>query len=396
MKAKVLGMITVAVAVFLCGQFEALAQDDRKEVVIGERIDIRSDILNEDRAILVGLPDDYDESMQSYPVLIVLDGDSHFQTTTALTKFLASNEFSPGILVVGIENTIRIRDLTPPAQDPRMAELEPEHGGSVNFRSFIANELLPWLDENYRTHSYRILVGHSLGGLFAIDSLLSDPELFDAYIAISPSLHWDEQRIVERAEALFEGARSMNVSLYMTAGNEGGPLLAAARSLSAVLDVNAPEGLAWTFEHMPLETHGSVPMRSTYQGLEFIFSDWSIRDPLQMYADYGIGAIEHFYETSNEVYGFDRSVPEFTMVSIARELLDSGEIDELALLRRRYPDVIVPPPGFLEGRAALYRDNGQNDEAIALYRMVLEIDPGSEIARQALTELGNDFSDVLP
>jgi hypothetical protein len=115
-----------------------------------------------------------------------------------------------------------------------------------------------------------------------------------------------------------------------------------------------------------------------------------------MYTDYGIEAIERFYEASNERYGFDRSIPDPTLVNIARQLLDSGKIDELSVLRRRYPDAIVPPPGFLEGRAAEYRDNGQTAEAIALYQMALETYPDSGAARQALTEFDIEFSDAVP
>lgn len=277
--------------------------------------------------------------------------------------------------------------MTPPADDPEMLRLEPEHGGSADFRSFISAELFPWLEANYRTHPYKILVGHSLGGLFAIDSLLSDHELFDAYIAISPSLHWDEQRIVQRTELILADGSNLNTTLYMTAGNEGGALLGAVRQFSGALDRASPNGLLWQFAHLSSETHGSVPLRSIYQGLEFVFSDWRIRDPMQIYREYGVAAIEKFYAASNERYGFDRRVPGPILISIGLELLNSGRIDELAELRSRYPEEIAPPASFLEGRAAEFLENGQIDEAVGLYRIALEIDPDSEVASQAISEL---------
>src|SRR5688572_22967214 len=220
----------------------ALAADQPKDIVIGERLVIRSEILNEDRTILIGKPNNYDQGSAKYPVLIVLDGDSHFHYVTGLATTLARNSLIPDLLVVGILNTERARDLTPPALDPRVVQAVPSSGGAANFRSFMADELMPWLDENYRTHPYKILIGHSLGGLFAIDTLLDEPELFDAYIAISPSLQWDEQRLVERADAAFEDRSAANV-VFMTAGNEGGPLLGGVRKFAAVLGEKSPEGL---------------------------------------------------------------------------------------------------------------------------------------------------------
>lgn len=216
----------IAIALLIGFMNLGSAEAESRDIVIGERVSFFSETLAETRTVLIATPDGYDESTDEYPVLFVLDGATHFHHTTALSKSLASNQIMPAMLVVGIENTVRIRDLTPPAEDPQMAVLEPEHGDSANFRSFISNELMPWLDENYRTHSFTVLIGHSLGGLFAIDSLIENPTLFDAYIAISPSLHWDEGRIIGRARPRLGAAQHSGAILYMTAGNEGGPLLA--------------------------------------------------------------------------------------------------------------------------------------------------------------------------
>jgi uncharacterized protein len=368
----------------------------QEDIIIGERISIFSEILDEERTIRVGKPFNYDQGDERYPVMFVLDGDVHFHHTTGLTGFLAFNQFVPSLLVVAIENTQRARDLTPPSEDPEVIAQVPTHGGAENFRSFLAEELIPWLEENYRTHPYRILVGHSLGGLFAIDSLISRTELFNAYIAISPSLQWDGQRTVGRAEAFFDDTQKLNASLFMTVGNEGRALLGGVRKLAGVLDEKAPEGFEWHFEHMPLETHGSVPLRSTYQGLEFIFSDWVMRDLLQTYNRYGIEAVERFYAERDQKYGYDGGVPEPAVASIGSELLQAGRLDELHDLLVRYRDTVQAPPPVLMRLAGGFRERGEADRAIGLYRQALEVNPNIEEARQALTELGSDFSDLLP
>jgi len=364
-----------------------VAQEAPKEIVIGEERSIHSAILNEDRPFLVGKPASYDRSETRYPVLVVLDGREHFHHTTGVTQFLARNQLMPEALVVAIPNTDRTRDMTPPSADPVAAQQMPTHGGAANFRAFIADELIPWLDANYRTHPYRILVGHSFGGLFAIDTLLARPDVFDAYIAISPSLQWDRQALVDRADTFFGETEELNAALYMTAGNEGNALLGGVRKLSGVLDEKAPDGFAWHFEHMPVESHGSVPLRSTYAGLEFVFADWVLRDTLEVYESYGIEAIERFYDKSDLKYGLNRGVPDNAIAAIAQPLAGEGRFDEVADLLARY-EKVRPPLPFVLRLAGGFREQGKTDRAIEWYRRALAADAGNAAARQALAELG--------
>jgi uncharacterized protein len=382
-------------SLFVAAPHAALAQSAPEEFVIGEQVAIFSEILNEERTIIVGKPHGYDVGSASYPVLFLLDGPDHFHHTTGATRFLAYNGFMPSALVVAIHNTNRMRDLSPPLENATQGAQLPPHGGSANFRAFLEQELMPWVEENYRTRPYRILIGHSAGGLFAIDTLLTQPDLFNAYIAISPSLQWDQQGLVERADAFFDDPRDLRVSLFMTVGNETGELLGGVRKLAGVLDSKAPAGLEWRFEHMPLESHGSVPFRSTYHGLEFIFSDWALRSPLETYDKYGIEAIERFHERSDEKYGYSRGLPADLLVALGIQLATADRLDEVTALLSRHRDVRLPAP-FLTALAYRHRTRGEVDRAIELYRQVLETNSDNPVARQALTELGHDFSDLLP
>src|SRR5688572_20962312 len=363
------------------------AQSVSKPVVIGEEVALFSNVLKEERVLYISKPANYETTKDRYPVLFLLDGITHFHHTTGTTAFLARNQFMPDMLVVAIGNTDRARDMTPPSQDPTVAKNVPTHGGAANFQRFIADELIPWLDKNYRTRPYRILVGHSLGGLFAITSLITRPELFNAYIAISPSLQWDNQNVVSRAQAFFDKTDKLSASLYMTSGNEGDALVGGIRKLSGALEEKAPAGLEWHFEPMPLESHGSVPHRSTYQGLEFIFADWTLRNPFETYNKYGFAGIEHFFKASDKKYGTDRGVPESVGGGIAVQLENAGRLDEIVEMLAR-PSVVKPPPRFLIRIADQYLRTGSPEKAIELYRSVLNVDPANEAARQALTKLG--------
>lgn len=166
-------------------------------------------VFGEQRSFIVGLPASYEFSDTRYPVLYLLDGSQHFHYTTGITTFLSANQFIPQMIVIAVNNTDRRRDLTPPSQVPAEQQSMPTHGGADNFRRFLADELIPWVDQKYRTHPYKVLSGHSLGGLFAVHTLATQPDLFNAYIAISPSMQWNAQHLVKQAEQYFSSTRRL-------------------------------------------------------------------------------------------------------------------------------------------------------------------------------------------
>lgn len=372
------------------------AQSDGSPITIGEQFTIRSTVLDEDRSIIVGLPARYELSDASYPVLYVLDGAAHFHYTTGITEFLANNQFIPEMIVVAVNNTDRTRDLTPPSQIEREQQSSPTHGGADNFQRFFAEDLMPWVESNYRTHPYKVLVGHSFGGLFAIHTLTTRPNLFDAYIAISPSMQWNAQHLVEQAEAFFTDTPQLPVSLYMTVGNEGAELLGGTRKLAGVLDAATPKDFLWRFDHMPEETHGSVPHRSTYQGLEFVFANWLLRNPFEVYTQYGLAAVEQFHAFGDRRYGVNRGLPELTLAYLLGNIVRAGKLDDAVNL--------LSTPATLQNASAStvtyladgLRDSGDLEQAETFYRHALRKNPGYVAARNALEALHIDYSDIVP
>src|SRR5215475_9890109 len=170
----------------------------------GNSITIKSEVLGEERIILVRTPPGYERSGQRYPVLYMTDGNAHLDHTVSTIEFLSRNGRMPELIVVAITNTDRTRDLTPTNASmwrPDGAEMKlPTSGGADKFLKFIETELIPKIEKNYRTQPYRVFAGHSFGGLFAIHAFLSRPEIFNAYIAVSPSMHWDNNLMSRKAE----------------------------------------------------------------------------------------------------------------------------------------------------------------------------------------------------
>lgn len=288
---------------FLLIPFLSLAQEAEEEIVIGKKHSIQSEILQQKRPLMVFLPDDYDkEEEKSYPVMYLLDGGGNFHHTTATVNFLAHQNKIPDMIVVGIPNTDdRTRDLTPFAESAKTSF--PTSGGADNMLSFIETELMPHIESKYRTQPYKILVGHSFGGLFVTHTLIHHPGIFNAYISISPSLWWGNQELVmEQSKAFFDSQKDLKGHLYMTMGNEGGTMLGGAWKLAALLEEKGPQEFYWEFDRMPEETHGSIPQRSTIKGLEFIFKDWDYRHQREAFEMSGMKAIEAYEQKVKSLY----------------------------------------------------------------------------------------------
>jgi len=383
-----------SLAATLLGASPVSAQSLPDQWVIGETVELESQILNETRQLIIGKPFGYETSEESYPVLYLLDGPNHFQYATGIVRFLARNQRIPDMLVVGIANTDRVRDFSTPSQQEIEIARNPTHGGADNFLRFIRDELEPWVDGNYRTIPHRVLLGHSSGGSFAIYALITDPTVFDSYIAISPNLDWNDQRLVADAEAFFEKTPSLTSRLYMTAGNEGGALLGGVRKLAGVLDEFAPKGFGWQFTWMPEETHGSVPLPSTLQGLQFIFSDYYLDDVIGTFDQRGIDGIRDFYTRSGQRLGIERKPSLSDFITLWNGLLMAGRLDDAATLLEQGPETFAPPIDeelmvdawfwLVQG----YSNDKREDLAVEYYRKLLQARPTSDYAIRALDELG--------
>jgi hypothetical protein len=386
-----LSVLRLCIAIFACVLVvhPVAAQDLPAPVVIGETLEIESQILGETRQLIIGKPVSYDSGADRYPVLYLLDGEEHFVHTTGLITFLADNIRIPEILVVAIVNTDRSRDLSPPTQVEEVIDGDSVLGGADRFRSFMTRELAPWVEQNYRTTPHRVLVGHSLGGLFAIHALINEPTAFESYIAISPALGWNDQRLVAEAEAFFDATPRLDADLFMTAGNEGGSLLGGVRKLSGVLDEKAPRDFRWDFDLLGNESHQLVPHRSIYLGLEFIYSNYYLADPVSFYDENGIqGVIEFYSET-------DRKIPLITYANINNPLSGADRLEDMAALLSLGPDAYDPSirAVFISGwneLARRYAEQSNDARAIEFYRLVLDADPTNKQASDGLRDLGID------
>src|ERR1043165_3179479 len=213
-----------------------------------KKLTIKSAVLGEDRIVLIRTPVGYETSKVSYPVLYMTDGDSHINHTASTIEFLTENGRIPELIVVGVTNTDRTRDLTPVKSTNRNAagELQfPLGGGADNFLKFFETELIPEIEKQYRVQPYRIFAGHSLGGLFAIHAMISKPGLFNSYIAVSPSLQWEHDEALKRATEYLKNQKEMKTTLFVSLGNEPGAIGTDFDSFKELLSKAKIKGFEW-------------------------------------------------------------------------------------------------------------------------------------------------------
>jgi len=235
-------------------------------VEIGKLVTLQSKTLDEKREIVITLPESYHGSENRYPVLYILDANfSPFYEKNLFTvQFMRLWQLVPELIIVGVYNTIRDRDMIP----VEVPEKE-ESGEADKFLEFITGELRPRINTEYRTTDYNLIYGGSNAGLFVLYALLNNPEIFNGVISSSPMIGWCEDYIYELAEKSFQTKEYTN-RLYMIYGKEDYPQVTdTVPSFTEYLTENAPAGLRWELKYLPDEGH--VPYTSIYDGLRFLF-----------------------------------------------------------------------------------------------------------------------------
>lgn len=233
--------------------------DNAEPLTIGDTFTITSAILGEERRINVYAPAAYAESEQDrFPVLYMPDGGirEDFLHVAGLVQISSLNGTMRPHLLVGIENTQRRRDLTPPTATAEDREIAPVVGGSAAFRSFLRDELMPVIDAAYRTTGERAIVGESLAGLFVVETFLIEPQLFNTYVAIDPSLWWDGGRLVETAANLLSGQALSGRKLYLAASSQA-EISASAGLFASRLGQVVPQ-VELSYTEFPNETHLTI------------------------------------------------------------------------------------------------------------------------------------------
>lgn len=223
----------------------------------------------------------------TYPVMYVLDPALHFTSMLGIQNALTGDVYShmPNMIIVGITNTDRTRDFTP-TNAIFMHNGKPHHqtsGGADHFTTFLTQELIPYINSTYRTTDYRILNGHSFGGLYALNLLLEHPTTFNSYIANDPSIWWDNKYLYLKALDKWNTADMKGRCLYLSLAHTNTTPNHLKAHTTALKDFHhnilkklPDNGLRWHYQYFKDEDHGTIFLPSSYKALKYIFEDYCL------------------------------------------------------------------------------------------------------------------------
>ena len=259
------------------------SQNNTKPLVFGNSEVFHSDILKEDRNINIYLPEEFNPTdATKYPVIYILDGgvEEDFFHIAGIVRYNTQPwvERFPRSIVVGIENTNRRRDFTYAVPDLNFLEKEgfkkesfPQYGGSEKYISFLKNELQPYIEKKYKANNNRTVIGESLAGLMSTEILLNEPEMFNQYIIISPSMWWGGEKLLKEADSLLKSRLKTTKNVYIGAPNkeEDVRMYNEAEALYKILKSN--KNIKVNFDYMPDELHSTAIHQGVYNGFKKLY-----------------------------------------------------------------------------------------------------------------------------
>ncbi len=240
---------------------------------------LHSQELQQDRPLYIHVPKlDSSDLNTPLPTLYLLDGDNHFHILSAYIDYLRHWKLIPPMIVVGIISVDRKKDLTPVQS---MADYFGKadsslknSGGNAQFFKFIKNELIPYMEATYKSSPYRIFAGHSFGGITTINCMLTQPDLFDSYIAISPSFWFGQKYMLSQATQKLPSLKNAHKKLFYSVGNEGGTFRNDVLKFDKLVQQNSSKSFQHMYKYYPNEDHMSEPVPAYYDALRFIFKNW--------------------------------------------------------------------------------------------------------------------------
>ncbi|RFF29984.1 alpha/beta hydrolase [Wenzhouxiangella sediminis] len=251
----------------------ALAGENAGELAIGETFTLHSEQLEEERRINVFQPTVYGEAVATpLPVLYMLDGgiDEDFLHIAGLLQVFVSNGSVRPLLLVGIENTERRRDMTGPSDDPQDQAIAEHIGGAAAFRSFLRDELIETIESRYDVTPERAIIGESLAGLFVVETLANEPGLFDTYIAVDPSVWWNQYDLTGRIAQSLQQESAAERRLFVAASEEAS---SAERFQAFIVQVEqASSRMTFEYAPMPQESHATLFHPAAMKAFRTMFS----------------------------------------------------------------------------------------------------------------------------
>jgi len=382
----------------------ALAQENSYLYQIGVKNTLHSDVLKEDREFWVQVPEDA-RPYEKFPVVYVLDGGEHFSALATVHHYYWGS-YIPRMILVGISNrSNRTRDLT--TSKVEMGQVET--GGAEKFQRFIEEELISYIDGQYPTTPYRTLIGHSYAGLFTINALINHQDAFTNYIAIDPSMDWDNQKLLKGAITKLQNKNLTGKSLFISMAspldrsNENATIeevmqddtentIISRSTLSLIQTAEKMDQLNFNWKYYPNDIHGSVPLPSIIDGLRFAFEWYQLKDaskyndPETPFEELETLIIQR-KQTLSQHFGYPAPAGDEEMLNMgAYMFMQMGQMDKAKLFFQLNVEGYPDSPNTHDSLADYYLSVDDKPKAIEQLSIAYKLS-GNEIFKDRIREI---------
>lgn len=371
--------------------FCAKAQESNPFTIGFEKI-LPSKILGKQRKVWIHIPNSNGGNENTgkgrYPVIYLLDGDANFNNIVSITEFMSNAGLCPPMIVVGVLHPVRMTDLTFGTDKETLGVV----GKGEEFMLYMEKELMPYIESNYPTASYKIFIGHSVGGLTVVNTLIHHPVLFNAYVSLDGALWWNDQQIVTDAKIILANKNYKGKTLFMALANRmeiGMDTLKVQKdttestelirsNLEFIKDISKNKTNKLRFKHNFYENddHSSVRLIGEYDALRFIFDYYKLKiynselDDPNFKLDSLL--VTHYNNVSEQI-GYLIKPDESQVNSLAYYMLNQNQFIKAEALFKlnitNYPETA----NCYDGLGDLYLAKGDKLKAIESFKKTLSL-----------------------
>ena len=363
-----LSLIAIALSILFIMHISSFAQEDGDPVSIGTYRMVHSKILNEERILLINLPNGYDEAANSHPVMYILYGGNpqgYFSEAVHIVERLNEASRIPDMIIIGVKNVDRYRDCLPINRNG-------ESGGADKFLKFFAEELIPFIDKSYRTKNFRILLGPQAGAAFGVYALMENPLLFKLNIVMNPFwIRANREYMLGKAKGFFSQEGSLHNFLFMTSNtsDDNDVTMDYLQKFKTVVEEGKKSDFTLIINQLERRESGIISSPGLKKGLETFFAEYKFPDEIQID---GLEDLKKYYQSLSQKYGYEVDIPEFTLVRQGDRFDERGQLEEAKTV---FEYIVEKYPHDLNSYARLadlHRRWGNYDLAIQYYEQFLK------------------------
>lgn len=352
--------------------------------------EIESSKLETSRQIKIQLPRNYEKNIEKkYPVFIVLDGDYLFEIVASNVDYYSYWEDMPESIVIGV-NQIDSREDDNYYSNQNYVPIE----SGADFFEFIGQELMPYINDTFRTEQFKVAVGHGDTANFINYYLLKEKPLFQGYITLNPDF---AESMVENIPERLKQFETKQFYYLSSASGDKKSIREDAKNLDASLSVIENENLTYKFDVFDDATHYSAPAHAIPKAIESIFkvyqpiSKKQYKEELLTYEGAPTDYLTKKYETIKEVFGIEKQIliNDFKAISAAIEKNKTFESFETLskLARKHYPETVLS----LYYIARFQEETGKPKKAMRSYKSAYIMEEAAGITKDFMLEKAEEI-----